>query len=79
MNRFYQVHYASPSVGNMSFGWSADRKIDGATEAINNYRHYDNPWSKTEHDSLQMVIVDPNTGVGLRNDFAANTREFFVR
>jgi hypothetical protein len=68
----FDVTYASPSQGLLTFGWHAPFTRDGVEVPIRDYPRRDNLWSQTPYASTQTSIdVD---GYRVDIDFEAGTR-----
>ena len=68
----FDVTYASPSQGLLTFGWHAPFTRDGVEVPIRDYPRRDNLWSQTPYASTQTSIdVD---GYRIDLDFEAGTR-----
>jgi len=68
----FDVVYASPSQGTMTFGWEAPLTVAGTEVALSGYPRRDAPWSQTAYgDPVTAVEVD---GYRLDLDFTAGTR-----
>lgn len=65
----FEVSYASPSVGAMTFNWTDPPTLEGAKLDISGYPRFDNPWSQAPFDGGLVVIADPETGIGVSLDF----------
>lgn len=59
------IHYQSPSVGRVEFGWHGDLRVKGEAVAIHDYPRFDNPYCHTEfgdttyrieHDGQQLLL-----------------------
>jgi hypothetical protein len=70
----YDVTYASPSQGLVTFGWTQPLTVAGQTIPIGAYGRYDNKWSQTPYGSLENVIWDPGSATGLYLDHARGIR-----
>ncbi len=70
----FDVSYGSPSLGAMTFGWTAPLTVAGAEVSISDYLRYDNPWGQAAQDADAMVLADPETGDAWRLDYRALTR-----
>jgi hypothetical protein len=68
----FDVLYASPSQGRMTFGWNAPLTINGSEVPLTGSPRYDNPWSQTPFDTPVVRIADGGGGVEL--DFEHGTR-----
>jgi hypothetical protein len=68
----FDVRWASPTEGQLTFGSTAPLTVRGAPVAIDGYPRYDNPWSHAPFDAKQITIADRWGGVTL--DFANGRR-----
>ena len=66
------VRYRSPSLGEISFGWSEPLRVAGAEIPLHNYPRFDNPYCQSQ--LLDRRIRIQRGGQGLDLDFAANQR-----
>ncbi len=69
----FDVTYASPSLGEMAFGWEGPITVDGTAHAIDDYPRYDNPFVTTPFDTTRYEISDGEATLVL--DFSDDTRE----
>ena len=72
ISKGFDVSYASPQQGTVTFGWNTPLTVDGEEIAIDGYPRMDNPWTHVEHGSLEVDVEDG--GFGLRVDFEEGTR-----
>lgn len=68
----YDVTYASPSAGELAFGWTAPLTVDGNVESQQAFGRFDDPWAQVPFTSQQVSIAAAPYSVAL--DFAAKTR-----
>ncbi len=71
----FDVAYASPSQGLVTFGWEAPFVVNGETIALDNHPRMSNPWVHSDWGDRAMIIQDGGTGVVL--DFEAGTRHVY--
>jgi hypothetical protein len=70
----YDVSYASPSQGLVTFGWTQPLTVAGQPVPVGGYDRYDNPWAKTPYGSLENVIWDAASATGLYLDHVRGVR-----
>jgi hypothetical protein len=68
----FDVAYASPSQGQLTFGWTAPFTVKGAEVPLTGYPRYDNPWSQTAFDG-QLTEIDADA-YHVRLDFERAVR-----
>jgi hypothetical protein len=52
-----QVAYASPSVGELSFGWTGPLLVGGGEAPLHDYPRFDNPYCRAEVGERRYVIA----------------------
>lgn len=52
----FDVSWASPSAGPITFGWDAPLVVDGATQALGDYPRIDAPWGRVPFDSTSYDL-----------------------
>jgi len=58
---FFEVEYQSPSLGTLTFGWEGPLVVAGQEIPIGDYPRYDNPWTRTEFLSKDLLLQDAET------------------
>jgi hypothetical protein len=51
------VHYRSPGLGAVKFGWNQPLSVENVEIPLHGYRRYDNPYSQTEFNADQVEIA----------------------
>jgi hypothetical protein len=74
---FFEVEYQSPSLGTVSFSWEGPLVVAGEEIPIRDYPRYHNPWTQTQFLDKDLLLHDPETGAGLRQDFEKVKRGIF--
>jgi hypothetical protein len=69
----YDVEYASPSQGLMTFGWHAPLVVAGLEVSLSDYDRYDNPFIQTVFEETRYEVHDGQ--YGLIVDFATDERK----
>lgn len=72
----FDVSYASPSQGAITFGWDGPAQVAGQEVTVGGHPRFDNPFSQTPFDSRQLRIEIEGQGVEL--DFAAPSRRLYA-
>jgi hypothetical protein len=67
-----QVHFASPSLGSVVFGWTGPLLIAGQPVPVHGYGRFDNPYCKCEFGAPEMIVRRGKQELCL--DFACNQR-----
>jgi hypothetical protein len=73
----YDVTYASPSQGRLTFGWEAPFTVRGTLVPVADFPRYDNPFAQVPFDSQHYDIAFE--GYGARLDFPRGTRVVTAR
>lgn len=68
----FDVVYASPTQGEMTFGWTGPLTVDGEEVALDDYPRMDNPWAQVEPQATRYEITEGDASLVL--DFDAGTR-----
>jgi len=68
----FDVAYASPSRGRITFGWHAPLVVDGVEQPLRDFPRFDNPFAQVPFDASRVEIAAE--GWGVRLDFAAGER-----
>jgi hypothetical protein len=68
----FEVAYASPTEGSLSFSWTGPLTVDGAEVPLHGTLRYDNPFGTTEPGSPDIEIDDGTAS--LRLDLATGER-----
>jgi len=55
--RKLKVHIISPSLGNISFGWTDPLKHNGKSIDLSNYKRYENPYSSADFPPDEIAIT----------------------
>lgn len=76
VNTSFDVSYASPSKGEIDFGWERPFVVAGTEVPLAIFPRFDNPFAQTEYNTEQATIVADGFGVDL--DLAAGTRNVFA-
>jgi hypothetical protein len=71
----FDIDYDSPSVGRVTFGWTAPFIVAGTVQSTGAFPRYDNPWSQTEFNTRSTRIEYRSSGVEL--DFEKGQRNIF--
>jgi len=69
----YDVEYASPSQGRMTFGWHAPLVVAGVEVSLTDYDRFENPFVRTAFEKTRYEVRDGRYGLIL--DFATGERE----
>ena len=69
----FDVHYVSPTEGEMTFGWDGPLSVDGEEVVLHDGPRIDNPWSQVDFEATRYEIADGDAALVL--DFGAGTRE----
>jgi hypothetical protein len=75
---FERVTYRSPSQGLVEFGWDAPLVVGGQERPLRHTLRFDNPWSRSEFQSMVYEIETPSGKNGVRLDFGGPTREIWT-
>jgi len=66
------ISYASPSVGEVSFGWNAPLRIKGKRVSLRGYKRFDNPYCQCDFTAEHIIIKRGEEELHL--DFERNER-----
>ncbi|HYD48014.1 MAG TPA: hypothetical protein VEB21_06695, partial [Terriglobales bacterium] len=75
-NTAFDVAYASPSQGLVTFGWNSSLTVAGSEVPQSDFPRFDNPFSQTEFNTQQASIE--HEGFGLEIDLVTTTRQPFA-